>query len=150
MKKPLIIGQAPGPHGSVAPLSGRCGERLAGLCGLDMLAFGLAFERVNLIDAFPGKDGKGDAFPIEVARERAVSLLLNGRLFNRKVVMLGAGVARAFGIRSFTFLEWAQNEALALAIAPHPSGVSRWWNVPENVKAAEQFWRSLARGPSRK
>lgn len=30
-----------------------------------------------------------------------------------------------------------------VAVAPHPSHVSRWWNVAENRRAADAFWSSM-------
>ena len=73
--RPLLIGQAPGPRSDPAePLAGRCGARLAGLCGIGQDEFLRRFERVNLIDRFPGKASKGDRFPLDEARWRAAML----------------------------------------------------------------------------
>lgn len=148
--KPLLIGQAPGPNSDPEePLAGRCGARLADLCGLSEKAFLDHFERVNLLRKFPGKAAKGDAFPVDLARKTAVDLLIFGRL-NRTVVMLGGNVARAFGFPStgLEFFRWNMIDGsplIRLAFCPHPSGVSLWWNDPKNAAAARRFWRRLAR-----
>lgn len=149
--KPLLIGQAPGPATDPGlPLSGRCGARLAELCGLELESFLRTFDRVNLVRTFPGKAGKGDAFPIDLARKGAVDLLIFGRLNQRPTVLLGQNVARAFGFPAsgVEFFRWNYldgNPSMRLAFAPHPSGVSRWWNDPANEAAARRFFRRLAR-----
>lgn len=144
--KPLLIGQAPGPATVPGlPLSGRSGARLAALCGLDPDGFQIAFDRVNLIRRFPGKIGKGDAFPLAIARRRALAL---ARTFpGRTVVLLGGNVSSAFLLAPAPLFRWRRGAlgAARLAIAPHPSGISRWWNEPENVAAAARFFRRLAR-----
>lgn len=154
--KPLIIGQAPGPNSDPSnPLAGRCGARLADLCSLDEKTFLARFERVNLLNKFPGKATKGDRFPIDQARKTAVDLLIFGKL-NRTTVMLGGNVARAFGFPSvgLEMFRWNVIDGsplIRLAFCPHPSGVSHFWNEPKNVAAARHFWRRLAleaaRGP---
>lgn len=147
--KPLLIGQAPGPNSDPdEPLAGRCGARLADLCGLSEKDFLDRFERVNLLKKFPGKAAKGDAFPIDLARKTAVDLLIFGKL-NRTVVMLGGNVARSFGFPStgLEMFRWNMIDGsplIRLAFCPHPSGVSRWWNDPKNLRAARRFWRGLA------
>lgn len=146
--KPLLIGQAPGPNSDPGePLSGRCGARLADLCGVTQEIFLARFRRVNLIDAFPGKASKGDTFPINLARKGAVELLLTGVFGSTKVVMLGDNVAKTFGFKPGTFplLKFLPCQATrhGVAFCPHPSGVNRWWNDPSNLKAARRFWRAL-------
>jgi len=144
--KPLIIGQAPGPNTDPAvPLGGRCGDRLAEICGLELDAFHLLFERVNLLNRFPGKAAKGDLFPLDEARYLAGRLLINGDLRDRTVVLLGENVARAFFLPPGTkTLAWLPGLALErLAISPHPSGVNRWWNDSTNLRRARRFWRRL-------
>lgn len=142
--KPLIIGQAPGPKTDPAePLSGPSGRRLAALCELSLDDFLACFQRVNLMNRFPGKAGKGDAFRIDRARRAA--LRLSQSFGGRKVVLLGNHVARAFEVLPISppgaFMPmWGG----LVTIFPHPSGISRWWNDPKNVRLASQFWRMLA------
>lgn len=148
--KPLIIGQAPGPNSDPgAPLSGRCGVRLAGLCGLTPEQFLDRFRRINLIERFPGKNGKGDHFPIDEARKGAVEVLMTGVFHTTRVVLLGENVARAFGFRpkSYPILQLLPCGATrhGIAFCPHPSAVSHWWNDVANVEAARAFWTALAK-----
>jgi uracil-DNA glycosylase len=147
--RPLVIGQAPGPNTDPEqPLSGRCGARLADLCGLPQDDFLLLFDRENLVRRFPGKAGKGDHFPAHRARAGLVDLLLFGALSGRPVVMLGNNVARVFGFRpaEVELFRWnvMDGSGLRLALCPHPSGVSRWWNEEANQRAARRFWKALA------
>lgn len=148
--KPLIIGQAPGPRSDPdVPLSGRCGERLAALCGIGHDQFLERFCRVNLIKRFPGKQSKGDAFPIEEARKGAIGLLMTGVFATTKIVLLGDAVARTFGYASFEYkfhkFYPCRVSPHGIAFCPHPSGVNRWWNDAGNFEAARRFWRRLAR-----
>lgn len=112
----ILVGQAPGPRTDPGePLSGRC---------------------VNLLGAYPGRSGKGDAFPAGEARLAAAALDARGAL----VVLLGLGVTRAFKVAA----PWFGRRG-AFVVAPHPSGVSRWWNEAGNRRRARRFWRALAR-----
>lgn len=144
--KPLIIGQAPGPNTDPAvPLGGRCGERLADLCGLDLDAFHLLFDRINLVQRFPGKAGKGDLFPLAEARIEALRLLMGGSTAGRPIVILGENVACAFFLpRPAVPLAWRPHAILGdVAVCPHPSGVNRWWNDSSNLRRTRRFWRKL-------
>lgn len=151
--KPLIVGQAPGPRSDPEePLSGRCGARLADLCGITPEQFLARFRRVNLIDKHLGKVGKGDRFPMDQARKGAVDLLMTGAIARSPVVLLGANVARAFGFGpgSYPLLRLLPRPASphGIALCPHPSGVNRWWNDHSNDLAARRFWTWLARNAS--
>lgn len=140
----IIIGQAPGPTSDPAePLSGASGRRLAALCGLPLAAFLAAFDRRNVLPAHPGRSGKGDAFPLAAARPVARRML--GDLAGARVVALGKPVASVLGLRGVLFRWQASRTGFRYALAPHPSGVSHWWNDPVNVRRARRFWRSVAR-----
>lgn len=148
--KPLLVGQAPGPRSDPAePLSGRCGARLAELCGLELPDFLARFDRVNLIKEFPGKAGKGDAFPMAEARANAINVLKPSLVHPWKrpiaVVLLGGNVCRAFFYPPPRPLVWVPSLLFRFSCCPHPSGVNRWWNDPANVRAAQKFWRRLER-----
>lgn len=154
MRKPLIIGQAPGPNTDPAvPLGGRSGQRLAELCGLDLDVFLRAFERVNLLESYPGKagNGKGDAFPIGSAREKAIDILLRYELHERMTIMLGDNVCRTFGLAFAMPCYFYRSKVMdaAVAFCPHPSGICRWWNEPANVKKARRFWRKIGQEAAR-
>jgi hypothetical protein len=107
-------------------------------------------DTVNVFDTWQGSDGHGDAFPLAKARERAKLLV---RKFNgKRAVLCGRNVARAFGVERlrgdllFTFKKVNLYEQTVIcAVAPHPSGVSMFWNNEENVRRAEAFFCALAR-----
>lgn len=67
-----------------------------------------------------------------------------------RTVVLGMDAARLMGLRhgspkSDIWFQWDVDtlggHGLYYAIAPHPSGLSRWWNVPENRESALTFFR---------
>lgn len=147
--KPLIIGQAPGQHASDPdfPLAGRCGAKLADLCGLTLKAYLERFDRVNLVDEFPGKAGKGDAFPLEPARIKCREIMADPANAGRQIVVLGAGAVVLFGLTTPT-LTFAPHADAFYAWCPHPSGANRWWNDPANRLRARYFWTGLAQSTS--
>ncbi len=162
MNRPLIIGQAPGPNTDPElPLfpvpSGSAGGRLQSLMGLTRGQYLKRFDRVNLLPFFPGKCKRDDKFPMTPAKlaARAIRPLLAGRT----VVLLGRNVANAF-LLDLPFHEWTDLQArrrnkllqmegvecdgvARLAIVPHTSGRSHWYNKEENKRAAVEFWRVL-------
>jgi len=141
--KPILVGQAPNAEGGGPPLTGRGGRRIAEFAGLSWEQYLAAFDRINLLDSFPGKDGKGDAFPAEEGRRAAERLAPS--LAGRRVVLLGKAVACAFGIGSERYFERGDLNGMDVSVAPHPSGLSTWWNDPGNREAARTFFSALAR-----
>lgn len=96
-----------------------------------------------MLDAFPGKEGRGDAFPMREARARVDSLV--PKLAGNVVVLLGKRVAAAFGMKRPKYLERVKHRGLDVVVLPHPSGVNRWWNDARNVHRASAcmglLWR---------
>lgn len=146
---PLLVGQA--PSRSASDLLGGSGARIARLAGLSLEQYESRLARVNLLEEWPGRVGDGDALPPREARAawRALIPELAGR---RRVVLLGRGVARAAGLDGAPW--WSEVElevygrrafSVTLAVVPHPSGVSRWWNDPVGVLRARAWWRELVR-----
>ena len=137
--RPLLIGQAPSRLGDPAkPCTGRFMRFLCGVAGVSTLAYLRAFERRNLLPAWPGKSGKGDAFPMEEARAAAAGMDVRGRT----VVCCGRKVAGAFGVRA-GFLSETEKDGAAFVVLPHPSGVNRWWNSRSNRRRARRLLRRL-------
>jgi len=64
-------------------------------------------------------------------------------------VLLGGKVAAAFYMHRRPLFRWLDEfgDGALVAVAPHPSGVSRWWNDPANLRRARRFWHKLARQP---
>lgn len=117
----IFIGQAPGRNDG-SPVSGRIDRRLAGLLSIDLETFLCSFSRTNVLDRFPGKSGKGDAFPMDEARKRAAHEL---SAFST-AVLLGKNTARTFGIKDPAYFETVTVDGVDLVPFPHPSGVNRW------------------------
>ena len=137
MQKIILVAQAPGRR-SKEPLDGAAGRRLAALAGLDHAEFLKRFERVNLLD---DQSGQPD---VRAMRDRADDL--RKRWNGRKAVLLGRHVALAFRLVNEDY-EWFKpvqvEPGLELAVMPHPSGISTWWNAAENVKSARKFMLRL-------
>lgn len=142
-----FVGQAPGPgdQPGAEPLTGRSGARLAAMLGMTVDEFARRHARLNVFEHYPGRSaGKGDAFPAAAARRAAAAIAPS--LAGRRVILLGRAVAAAFGQPPTPVLAW-RPDALGsrqLAVVPHPSGVCRWWNDPDNLSAAAAFLRAAA------
>lgn len=146
----VLVGQAPGPNTNPrhplhpAPCTS-AGGRLLTLTGLHYTEYMTAFQRVNLLQEFPGRHVRDDKFPRELGRVAAQSM--EPFLEKRVVVFMGRNVARAFGYQTLPFHTWQWNSTwnYKLACAPHTSGRNRWYNRLENRELASSFWLSLVR-----
>lgn len=138
----LVVGEAPSKWmkerevSEPLPLARR---ELAQLAGLSLVQFNQKFECINLLKEWPGKQGKGDAFPMDLARAAAARVKLDGR----RAVFLGQRVAAAFYI-DIPILQWRTASWGETAISPHPSHVNRWWNLLGNKQQAARFWGEAA------
>lgn len=143
MSKIIILGQAPAAtYGEEEPLAGAARDallRYAGRVNRHDLWQQLV-EPMNLLDYYPGKQGKGDRFPVAEAEAAAWNMI--EELHGRTVVMLGKNVMKAFGLK----LDWFQWKTVTscgctfeVAVCPHPSGVNRWWNSSTNKEKAKRF-----------
>jgi uracil-DNA glycosylase len=151
----LIVGQAPAKlDDPTRPITGKTGRRLAGYMGFfedEQDLFEGAFDRANLLDCYPGKQGKGDAFPREEAQRGAISLYIDrlGPVSCKYdwLLLLGRNVARCFAQQLKPWMEWEtwMPQGLRVAVFPHPSGVNRWWNEEANRVAASMFLRDWRR-----
>lgn len=146
--KPLLIGQAPGPNTRPdKPLypypKTSAGARLQQMTGLERRDYLRTFDRMNLLQFFPGKIMNGDAWPISKAKiaAQAVQQLLDGR----DVIFVGRNVSRAFGhdAKTLPFFQWEYNPTwhYQFACVPHPSGRNHWYNDPVNRDLALKWWR---------
>mmetsp|Transcript_103173 Transcript_103173/g.300900 ORF Transcript_103173/g.300900 Transcript_103173/m.300900 type:complete len:243 (+) Transcript_103173:58-786(+) len=159
----LVLGQAPpGPRSSLPrgwrPLAGPAEQRLAKLAGLPGPAeLWAEFDRANLLSWYPGlkersakhsvaagyglHQSDGDVFPMADARKAAGTVDLDRYAC---VLLLGSGVARAFGVKA-GLLEAERRGGCRLIAFPHPSGVSHFWNEPANVQRAAKVLKSSLR-----
>lgn len=101
--------------------------------------------RVNVLDEWPGPQGKGSAFPVHLAREAAKKLWESVPL-ERPFLILSIRAAGAFGIRRSQMVplaEWFEFKGRQVAVIPHPSGIVTWWNDLENRAKARRFMEDL-------
>lgn len=139
------MGQAPSRDTEGrAPFSGRSGRFLCDVLSLPDPALPpdvrlrRAFDLVNLVDRWPGKAGKGDAFPMAEGRAAARAVLAVAP--HDRLVLCGANVARCFGVRPDLLASGIVGGKVFLVL-PHPSGVNRWWNAPGSRElAARALW----------
>lgn len=136
----LLVGEAPNDRGG-APLRERIGDVLLASSGLSAMAFDRVFARTNVFERYPGRLGKGAAFPIKHAQIRATQL--RRRCRSRVVVLLGKRTARAFGITVKYFDEARIGQCRAFVV-PHPSGINRWWNDVNNRARFATFMKEQA------
>lgn len=134
----LLVGQAPARGADDLPaFSGRSGDRLRRLLGgLPEEDFKARFDAFNVLPRWPGKAGKGDRFPLDVAK----AIASRCRLRAGRVLLFG-GAAAAFGVGSR--FRWVSTDAGLVAGLPHPSGVNRWWNEEANRAEAGAFFAEL-------
>lgn len=145
--KPLLIGQAPGPntlpsHPLFPAPSTSTGARLQRMMGLSRSEYLRQFDRMNLLRAYPGAWANGDKFPLTAARVAAQAI--EPLLRDRVVVLVGRNVAEAFGHGHLDFFVWEEAPAWGyhFATIPHPSGRNHWYNRPENLARAKEFWEA--------
>ena len=143
MQKALLVGQVPSKRGNGQPaVSGGLGSaaRLSKLIGMPVLD---AFDAVNLLDGWPGKQGKGDAFPAGAAKDKAVDIAVYDR--HQVLILMGRRVAAAFRVCDLDYFGTTLLWSKRVYLFPHPSGVNRWWNDEENVAEAGRFLRKFVR-----
>jgi hypothetical protein len=162
-QRPIILGEAPSRSGDRYyhfPLSGAVGERLCTWAGLEPDAEGSRFGRFywplreayelrNLLERWPGPQGRGAALPIPAARAAWAELLpdLDGRV----VVLLGARLATVAGVSFPEGREWGSwvqpGWCASVTAIPHPSGLNRLYNSAEmrdRASRALQWARAMA------
>lgn len=162
----LLVGQAPGADGDLRPLTGTMGVRLAQLAGVDGVGprgaettpldrrIGIWFDRANVLDYYPGRDGKGHAFPPGAATA-AADLMFDVLDSYDRVLFCGKAVYDAFRRVSRQrdkdpwprdadkFRWYSDTWTTSFAWMPHTSMIVPWWNDAANVKLAETFLRDL-------
>lgn len=150
--KVLVVGEAPSrwmQERGITDALPIAGKELAAMAGITWPGrwFEL-FEPVNVLGSWPGKQGKGDAFPLDLAIPAMRELVEEFHLYTR-VVLLGRRVEMAYN--GAVGRRLSHQEPLfhgfdaRIAVAPHPSHVNRWWNSIENRAAASRFWMDVAR-----
>src|SRR3989442_346740 len=148
-----MIGQAPSRRALPGdrPLSGAVGAKIARMAGLTLEQFLERTWTANLIDEWPGKRGKGDAFPKKDAALGALRVGVSKEFVCATViVLLGRSVAAAFaeiyGAKSLLKADVCEPLPGGFAILPHPSGIDRWYNDAANRRRAASFLKRIYTG----
>lgn len=133
--KPILVGESnplsSDPADALVPYPDGCaGHRLAvSIFGMSRKAYMDSFDRINLCM------GDWSQFP---ARLTAAAL----KIKYDRIVLLGSRVASAFGL-NFEPFTFAQGSSIKMLILPHPSGLSRLWNNPNNIKLCRELIKSM-------
>ena len=163
-QRAYMFGQAPGivEGEERRPWRGRAGKTLRRWLAMDEETFYATFYCASVTRCYPGRpaSGRGDRTPTPREQElcsfwREWELeLLRPRLI---VAVGGLAIRRMLGITSLDACvgeRFEFGDAVAVPL-PHPSGVSRWMNLPENQRRVERAvelvhgeLRALGIGPS--
>ena len=122
------------------PLTGRSGERIARLAGVRYVD-----DFADAANLYPNPRPK---WRVRDA-QNAADWLRRHTPADQPIVALGERVARAFRLDGLALFTFQRIGGRPFAVAPHPSGLSRWWNDETNVERARAFFRELARSSSR-
>lgn len=154
-KPPMIIGEAPSKSGDrywMFPISGAVAETLCKLAGIPPQPGGSRygqwtwalydyFECENLIERYPGVQGRGASFPTGIARANAIAK--REEWARRVVVLLGRRLADVLVDERdgsvLPFFEWRERMHVVrehdgciiscqVVAIPHPSGLNRMLN----------------------
>lgn len=130
----IFVGQGPGRDGDpLRPLEGHIAKRLGHLLGMPPDWFVHTCARINLNSEWIGKAGKGDIFDPSEGRS-AAGVLLRGSW--TRYVLLGKKVAECFNVNAEFLCVTEHHRQKQFFVLPHPSGINRWWNEPQNVRRA--------------
>jgi uracil-DNA glycosylase family 4 len=140
-QRAYVLGQAPGvvEGEERRPWRGRAGQNLRRWLEMDEETFYATFYCASVTRCYPGRTRPGEGDRTPTPEEQALCAfwfewelrLLRPRLI---VAVGGLAVRRLLGPRTLGECIGASFEHGGAAVVPlpHPSGVSRWLNVPEN------------------
>jgi uracil-DNA glycosylase len=140
-QRAYIYGQAPGvvEGAERRPWRGRAGQNLRRWLEMDEDAFYATFYCASVTRCYPGRarPGEGDRTPTPREQELCSFWLeWELRLLRPELILTAGGLAarRLLGLRSLGECIGAtfEREGATVVPLPHPSGVSRWLNLPAN------------------
>ncbi len=140
-QRAYMLGQAPGvvEGEERRPWRGRAGQTLRGWLELDEAEFYATFYCASVTRCYPGRTGGGGGDRTPTAREQELCSFWREwelRLLRPRLIVPVGGLAarRLLGLKSLDACigeRIEHGDAVALPL-PHPSGVSRWLNLPAN------------------
>jgi uracil-DNA glycosylase family 4 len=146
-QRAYIYGQSPGivEGEQRRPWRGRAGQNLRRWLGLDEETFYATFYCASVTRCYPGRSPAGTGDRVPTGREQELcSFWLNWelRLLRPELIVTVGGLAtrRLVQVRGLDACIGATFEHAGAAVIPlpHPSGVSRWLNAPENRRRLDE------------
>jgi uracil-DNA glycosylase len=146
-QKAFILGQAPGivEGEERRPWRGRAGQTLRRWLDMDEGAFYATFYCASVTRCYPGRAPAGGGDRTPTAREQELCSFWREWEFElvrpRLVVAVGGlAIRRLLGITSLDACVGERIEYGEAVVVPfpHPSGVSRWMNSPQNRERVER------------
>ena len=146
-QRAYLFGQAPGvvEGRERRPWRGRAGQNLRRWLDLDEEAFYATFYCASVTRCYPGRGRAGEGDRTPTPREQDLCsfwLEWELRLLGPKLIVAAGGLAtrRLLGIARLDDCIGSTFEHAGAVVVPlpHPSGVSRWLNLPANRARLEQ------------
>jgi uracil-DNA glycosylase family 4 len=146
-QRAYIYGQSPGivEGEQRRPWRGRAGQNLRRWLGLDEETFYATFYCASVTRCYPGHSPAGTGDRVPTGREQELcAFWLNWelRLLRPELIVTVGGLAtrRLVQVRGLDACIGATFEHAGATVIPlpHPSGVSRWLNAPENRRRLDE------------
>ena len=140
-QRAYILGQAPGvvEGDERRPWRGRAGQALRRWLAMDEAEFYETFYCASVTRCYPGRTAAGGGDRTPTAREQELCEFWRDwelRLLRPALIVAVGGLAirRLLGPTSLDAAigQRFEHDEAAVVPLPHPSGVSRWMNAPEN------------------
>jgi uracil-DNA glycosylase len=140
-QRAYMYGQAPGivEGEQRRPWRGRAGQNLRRWLDLDEEAFYATFYCASVTRCYPGRSASGDGDRVPTPREQELCSFWLGwelRLLRPELIVTVGGLATRRLVRGRSLGDCIgatfDHDGATVIPLPHPSGVSRWLNAPQN------------------